>query len=131
MSWMDDAACKGKTELFFSAPRERPAQKMLRELAAKMLCDGCPVRVPCKFAGEHEFGIWGGMNEEERGITMATVTGAYSVPEATGVSSNKSAWGSGTAEGEEVEPDPYTDNDKSFFGAENVRLAKIVNYTFA
>lgn len=62
MTWMDDANCKGKTNLFFPAHRERAPQRAEREAKARALCEACTVRKECRDAGaaNHEFGIWGG-----------------------------------------------------------------------
>ena len=46
-----------------------------REARANMLCTACPVRIPCRqFAREnHEYGYWGGENEEDRHLLGYTV----------------------------------------------------------
>ena len=36
--WMDDAACKGLTNLFFPAPAERPQARDRREAMARSVC---------------------------------------------------------------------------------------------
>ena len=65
--WMKDAICRGKTELFFSPPAERPAAKERREAQARELCSQCPVQNPCFEAahqgwdGGAEFGMWSGV----------------------------------------------------------------------
>jgi WhiB family redox-sensing transcriptional regulator len=66
--WMQDAACKGLTHLFFPAAAERPQARERREAAAREICMSCSVRVTCKsFAREnHEYGFWGGEAEDER-----------------------------------------------------------------
>lgn len=58
--WQDEALCKGATNLFTSIDKLAIAK-------AKAICAECPVRVPCREAGEHETGVWGGTTEEERG----------------------------------------------------------------
>lgn len=61
-AWMADAACKGKTELFFI---ERGGDTT----AAKALCRGCPVSAECLVlanARREGFGIWGGTSARER-----------------------------------------------------------------
>jgi len=67
-SWMDDAACKGRTTLFFGNAGERPERRVRREAAARRMCDGCPVLEPCRDMArvERENGFWGGETEEER-----------------------------------------------------------------
>lgn len=63
-TWMFSAGCRGlNADLFFPGPDADPAP-------AKAICSACPVRVAClSFAldqGER-FGIWGGLDEKERG----------------------------------------------------------------
>lgn len=67
MSWLERAACKGHGELFFAPPRERPPAKVIRVASAHALCAVCPVRVECRDSARacHEYGIWGGLREDE------------------------------------------------------------------
>ncbi len=67
-AWMDSAACKGLTHLFFPAPAERPQARERREAAARDVCESCGVQVDCRsFARDHhEYGVWGGESEDER-----------------------------------------------------------------
>lgn len=65
-TWRGNAACKNLTgeeadRIFFI----KPGQSSTR---AKLLCRGCPVRVPClAFAiVHHEQGIWAGLTDDER-----------------------------------------------------------------
>jgi WhiB family redox-sensing transcriptional regulator len=83
IDWTQFANCKGKTKLFFAPKAERPQARERREAKAKSLCAGCNVKTPCKeFArNNHEYGLWGGENEEERhlaGYTMAAPIGVRS-----------------------------------------------------
>lgn len=66
--WMDAAACKGLTHLFFPAPAERPQARQRREASARHVCASCSVRSDCQaFARcHHEYGLWGGESEDER-----------------------------------------------------------------
>lgn len=66
--WMQHAACKGLTQLFFPSAAERPQARERREAAAREVCAGCGVRVTCQqYAREqHEYGFWGGESEDER-----------------------------------------------------------------
>ena len=66
--WMDEAACKGRTNLFFGIAGERPERRIRREATARRLCAACPVLVPCREMARQnrENGFWGGENEEER-----------------------------------------------------------------
>lgn len=66
--WMDNAACKGRLELFFGIAGERPERRVRREAAARLICASCPVMHPCRSLARRnrENGFWGGENEEER-----------------------------------------------------------------
>ena len=66
--WMSEAICKGKTSLFFMPYKETVRQRRIRESAAKVICNQCPVMHKCKsYARDaNELGIWGGETEEER-----------------------------------------------------------------
>lgn len=69
VAWMQDAACKGKTELFY--PEHNLRGEELREATrrAKALCYVCPVKEKCKaWAQENneKFGVWGGLLPEQR-----------------------------------------------------------------
>ena len=64
LSWRDNAACVGKSELFFSDHKSSVVR------AAKQICSTCVVRLKCL---EHamnnvEFGVWGGMTANERRV---------------------------------------------------------------
>ncbi len=74
--WRDHALCKGKTALFFPTRAERPQARERREGRALQLCQTCPVRFDCKsFArSNHEYGFWGGENEEDRHLAGFTVS---------------------------------------------------------
>lgn len=66
--WFDQAACAGRLELFFEPHYERVEARLKRESHARALCRSCPVQAPCLELGMSEaFGIWGGLNEAERG----------------------------------------------------------------
>jgi WhiB family transcriptional regulator, redox-sensing transcriptional regulator len=68
MAWMLNAQCHGQAALFFPPLAERPDARMRRESAAKAICAQCPVLERCRTYGRshHEYGVWGGENEEER-----------------------------------------------------------------
>lgn len=62
-SWEDDAACKGKGELFYAPFQEQRHHRLLRILAAQAICATCPVSVECDAAAkqrDERFGIWAG-----------------------------------------------------------------------
>lgn len=80
IDWTQFANCKGKTKLFFAPKAERPQARARREAKARALCSECIVQDTCRqFAREnHEYGLWGGENEEERhlaGFTIAAPIG--------------------------------------------------------
>jgi len=66
--WMNDAACRGLTHLFFPPPAERPQARERREATARDVCGSCQVYGTCReFARtNHEYGYWGGESEDER-----------------------------------------------------------------
>jgi len=66
--WMDQAACRGHTEVFFAPAGERPDARLAREAIARRYCGACPVQLPCRaWARQNrEYGFWGGESEEER-----------------------------------------------------------------
>lgn len=66
--WMNAAACRGMTHLFFPATAERPQARERREAEARDVCRSCRVADTCReFARDnHEYGLWGGESEEER-----------------------------------------------------------------
>jgi WhiB family redox-sensing transcriptional regulator len=68
VTWVDFALCKGKTDIFFGPPGERPSKRRKRETLARSYCNVCPVAEPCRDAGRVglENGVWGGENEEGR-----------------------------------------------------------------
>lgn len=67
-SWISKAACKGRTELFYSKLSERPQAEARRVAKAKQICSTCPVIEECREAGRvnREFGVWGGETDEDR-----------------------------------------------------------------
>lgn len=74
-SWIEKAACKGSSHLFYSDFSERPARRLKREKAAKSICQACPVIQECRrYAHANpEYGIWGGETEEERFLQGVSV----------------------------------------------------------
>lgn len=72
--WLNRAVCRDEDpELFF--PVARSAAKEAREVAqrqtqlARQVCARCPAREPClddALTSGQDYGIWGGMDEEER-----------------------------------------------------------------
>ena len=68
LAWTVDAACTGRTELFFAPAGERPEARVGREAMARSICSGCEALFECRnWARENrEYGFWGGESEEER-----------------------------------------------------------------
>ena len=69
MQWQDDAACLNAQdpETFFPSGTTGDAVYQIR--AAKAVCATCPVRSLClEFAlsSRQDFGVWGGLTEDER-----------------------------------------------------------------
>jgi WhiB family transcriptional regulator, redox-sensing transcriptional regulator len=66
--WMGEAACAGRTQLFFGLAGERPERRTRREARARKVCATCPVIAPCREMARRngENGFWGGESEEER-----------------------------------------------------------------
>ena len=69
--WRARAACRGlDPEMFFSSDDLPNKQDRIdREAAAKAVCARCPVRRECldyAIAAGERYGIWGGLNPQER-----------------------------------------------------------------
>lgn len=73
--WKQSANCKGKMKLFFALRAERPQARVRREAKARVLCAECTVNEACKnyARNSHEYGYWGGENEEDRHLAGFTV----------------------------------------------------------
>jgi WhiB family transcriptional regulator, redox-sensing transcriptional regulator len=69
-TWEEDAACSNLgNSLFFAPDGERASARRHREAAAKAICAGCPVRMPCALyalATRQRYGVWGGLAEDDR-----------------------------------------------------------------
>ncbi len=79
--WMRQAACRGRSDLYFSPQFEKPSERTAREQQARSLCRGCAVLDTCRsFARDHrEYGLWGDESEEERsrqGFAPSVLAGA-------------------------------------------------------
>jgi WhiB family transcriptional regulator, redox-sensing transcriptional regulator len=68
LEWREQAACKGRVELFFGPRAERPQARARREANARRVCADCPVVAECRqwARQNHEFGFWGGESEDQR-----------------------------------------------------------------
>ena len=73
--WQYDGACRTTDpETFFSPDAERGPRRRRREAAAKALCAVCPVRQACldhALAVREPYGVWGGLNINEREMIIA------------------------------------------------------------
>ncbi|MFJ6632150.1 WhiB family transcriptional regulator [Streptomyces sp. NPDC091376] len=73
--WQLSAACRGAdSSLFFHPPDERGDARTEREERAKRVCFRCPVRQAClrhSLEAREQFGVWGGLGEEERRALIA------------------------------------------------------------
>jgi WhiB family transcriptional regulator, redox-sensing transcriptional regulator len=67
-NWRDQAACASRdSELFFPIGSSGPALNQIEQ--ARQVCGGCPVHTPClewALQAGVEYGVWGGLSEEER-----------------------------------------------------------------
>lgn len=70
MGWADEGACRGRGDnLMYPAARPGTAQHRRDAEPARKVCQGCPVRAQCleyALAVGEDFGIWGGLDEDER-----------------------------------------------------------------
>jgi WhiB family redox-sensing transcriptional regulator len=68
--WQEDAACRGTdVSTFYHPDNERGISRARRELRAKAICAGCPVRAIClnwALGTREPYGVWGGLSVEER-----------------------------------------------------------------
>jgi WhiB family redox-sensing transcriptional regulator len=71
MNWSRDAACRNGDQDVFYPPTtgENRTERLLRERAAKAICEQCPVTEACldeALSSDEHYGIWGGMTDHER-----------------------------------------------------------------
>ena len=66
--WMNDAACRGLSDIFFPPAAERPQARERREQMARAVCETSNVLSTCRDIARkhHEYGFWGGESEEQR-----------------------------------------------------------------
>ena len=73
MDWSDQAAClSAEPEQFF--PVGGAAAARFETAAAKQVCGRCAVLTQCRdyaLATRQPFGVWGGLDEEERRTMLA------------------------------------------------------------
>lgn len=66
-SWMSNAACKDKTEYFFTDHLPVSQSRKL-DVVAKSICSSCKVRVQClqyAIKNDEQYGIWGGIKAKD------------------------------------------------------------------
>ncbi|CAL9621583.1 Transcriptional regulator WhiD [Streptomyces sp. enrichment culture] len=70
-----DGACRGAEGGVFARVAHEPATvARAREEAAKAVCGGCPVRIPCRrhaLAARIPYGVRGGLTADERLVLLA------------------------------------------------------------
>ncbi|CAN5861573.1 MAG: WhiB family transcriptional regulator [Ilumatobacteraceae bacterium] len=71
--WLQLGACRAPgtaaTDFYPPLHAERKQDRLAREHRAKQVCAGCPVRQRClehAVATDERFGIWGGLDQDER-----------------------------------------------------------------
>lgn len=74
-SWRVRASCRGVDGQDFFPPSggERRRERRQRELRAKAVCAGCPVRGECldaALANDERYGVWGGLTDGERAVLI-------------------------------------------------------------
>ena len=78
-TWQYDALCRQHSSNLFFPPAtfEKKEDREKREVKAKSVCNGCPVRFECleeAYEISEPFGVWGGMNEVERKRNLVSVS---------------------------------------------------------
>lgn len=71
LTWQQSGACRNDAAGDFYPPMhtERKHERLARERRAKAVCATCPVRADClhhAIAVDERYGIWGGLNQDER-----------------------------------------------------------------
>lgn len=75
-SWQDKALCKTDgvdPEIFFHVDKLHGPRRQARESAAKKICTACPIKTEClehALAVPEDFGVWGGLTEDERMVIV-------------------------------------------------------------
>jgi WhiB family redox-sensing transcriptional regulator len=78
VTWQQAGACRdGAAAADFYPPMhtERKHERLARERRAKSVCAACPVQVQClehAIAVDERYGIWGGLNHDERRLLRAS-----------------------------------------------------------
>lgn len=97
--WHAQAACKGKSDLFYPPEGTSKADYANFARRAKAICEGCPVQAQCLEAGREEtYGIWGGESNRSRKAERATrPRKRYTSLSAEQVVDMRAAWRAGTS----------------------------------
>ncbi|MFD7629516.1 WhiB family transcriptional regulator [Streptomyces sp. NPDC059851] len=69
-----DGACRTASGVFAPVAHEHAAAARAREEAAKAVCGGCPVRIPCRrhaLTARIPHGVRGGLTADERHVLLA------------------------------------------------------------
>lgn len=81
--WQFEGACRGQDpESFFLDPHMRGPSKRKREQSAIAVCNTCPVKQACldhALKVPEVYGVWGGMNEENRSLLAKRLGITYSL----------------------------------------------------
>ena len=77
VTWQESGACRNGDGADFYPPMhpERKHERLARERRAKSVCAGCPVRAQClehAIDVDERYGIWGGLNHDERRLLRAS-----------------------------------------------------------
>jgi len=73
--WQLHGTCRGaESAVFFHPDNERGPARRARQAKAKQLCQECPVITQCRqhaLTAREPFGVWGGLDEDERRAIFA------------------------------------------------------------
>ncbi len=96
-SWQDKALCKTDgvdPEIFFHIDKLHGPERKARESAAKKICTACPIRTEClehALAVPENFGVWGGLTEDER-MVIVKFKRSIDRAEKAGIKADATSW---------------------------------------
>jgi WhiB family redox-sensing transcriptional regulator len=96
-SWQDKALCKTNgvdVTVFFNDDMLRGPEKQARESAAKKICTACPIKTEClehALTVPENFGVWGGLTEEER-MVIVKFKRSIDRAEKAGIKADATSW---------------------------------------
>ena len=96
-SWQDNGLCKSDgvdATVFFNDEMLRGYEKTARESAAKKICTACPVKTEClehALTVPENFGVWGGLTEEER-MVIVKFKRSIDRAEKAGIKADATSW---------------------------------------